>query len=144
MTGPNKKCFLGKPLRDDPFRDLPSLRSNSVRHPWRVGPQHEVSIPFRELRVLRRACRVVSCPQATPGSTGFLTVLQYLDTAAMCGSLPVHTNSPQPPPSSATFNPHRPASAANARGFLLTALSNARTKHSFPCNYAECARPIKH
>jgi hypothetical protein len=26
----------------------------------------------------------------------------------------------------------------------LTALSNARAKHSLPCNYAECARPIKH
>jgi len=56
----------------------------------------------------------------------------------------IHTNSPQPPPLPPTFNPHRPASAANASGFLLTALSNARAKHSFPCNYAECARPIKH
>src|SRR5262249_12670513 len=49
---------------------------------------------------------------------------------------PTHLSRVPLPP---TFNPHRPASAANASGFLLTALSNAHAKHSFSCNYAECA-----
>src|SRR5215472_14297711 len=54
------------------------------------------------------------------------TTLQHLPTALSVDSL---TTSPSSALYSATFNPHRPtASAANASGFLLTALSNARTK----------------
>jgi hypothetical protein len=42
---------------------------------------------------------------------------------------------PLPP----TFNPHRPASAANASGFLLTALSNARRNTHSPAFCPQCA-----
>ena len=42
------------------------------------------------------------------------------------------------------LNSHRPASAATASGFLLTALSNARVPTLSPPHLMECARPIKH
>jgi hypothetical protein len=46
-------------------------------------------------------CRLVSCPQASRGFPRLLTVLQHVKTAPLRGSLPIHTNSLQPPPSSA-------------------------------------------
>src|SRR5215472_19244492 len=72
--------------------------------------------------------RLLSCPHATPGFTPLLTTLQHRQPPGCAARSPIHTHStlsPQPPHSSPTFNPHRPASAANASGFLQTAVSDA-------------------
>ena len=81
-----------------------------------------------KLSLFYPAHRLQNCPYRCP---------RELPTARL---VPRRSSAPQlHPVSSSVFNLHSPASAANASGFILTALSNAAP----PCSSSLCSLPSR-
>src|SRR2546425_4176246 len=112
---------------------LPLPRSNSVPHPCESQLPHETAVPIpKSLPAWPHPSSCVSStnpsllPAVSPRPLPPLSFFAHSQLPATLLVAPAHRPGIPRYRSSAPFNFHRPASAASASGFLLTALSNAR------------------